>query len=36
VTRQAKGDLVRFKKHIEATGRESGAFRGEIPSGSDR
>ena len=36
VSRQTKGDLVRFKKHIEATGRESGAFRGTITSGSAR
>jgi uncharacterized membrane protein len=27
----AKGDLERFKKFIEGRGRESGAWRGEVP-----
>jgi uncharacterized membrane protein len=30
VTRRAKGDLARFKEYIEAQGRESGAWRGEV------
>jgi uncharacterized membrane protein len=36
VSRRTKADLVRFKKHIEATGRASGAFRGAITPGSTR
>jgi uncharacterized membrane protein len=27
----AKGDLERFKKFIESTGHETGAWRGEVP-----
>lgn len=34
VKRRAKGDLERFKDYIEARGRESGAWRGEVPAGS--
>ena len=30
VERKTKGDLVRFKEHIESRGTESGAWRGEI------
>ena len=26
-----KGDLERFKKFIESTGHETGAWRGEVP-----
>ena len=33
VSRGAKADLERFKEFIEERGRESGAFRGTIPSG---
>ena len=29
--RQIKGDLERFKELIESRGRESGAWRGEVP-----
>jgi uncharacterized membrane protein len=29
--RRVKGDLERFKEMIEARGRESGAWRGEVP-----
>ncbi len=29
--RRVKGDLERFKEMIEAQGRESGAWRGEVP-----
>jgi hypothetical protein len=29
--RSVKGDLERFKGLIESQGRESGAWRGEIP-----
>ena len=29
--RQVQGDLTRFKEFIEARGRETGAWRGEIP-----
>ena len=32
VSRQAKGDLERFKEFIEERGRETGAFRGTIKS----
>ena len=31
VKRRAKGDMERFKKFIESRGRESGAWRGEVP-----
>lgn len=30
VRRQAKGDLERFKKFIEARGSETGAWRGQV------
>jgi uncharacterized membrane protein len=30
VSRRVAGDLQRFKEFIEARGRESGAWRGEI------
>lgn len=30
VRRQAKGDLKRFKAHIEARGMESGSWRGAV------
>ncbi|WP_431946765.1 SRPBCC family protein [Actinacidiphila sp. bgisy167] len=30
VRRQAKGDLKRFKEYIEARGRETGSWRGEV------
>jgi hypothetical protein len=36
VKRRAKGDLERFKNYIEAHGRETGAWRGEVPVGGDR
>jgi uncharacterized membrane protein len=36
VKRRAKGDLERFKNYIEAHGRETGAWRGEVPAGGDR
>jgi uncharacterized membrane protein len=29
--RRVKGDLERFKKFIESRGRETGAWRGEVP-----
>jgi uncharacterized membrane protein len=32
VGRRARGDLARFKEFIEARGRETGAWRGSIPS----
>ena len=32
--RRIKGDLERFKELIESQGRESGAWRGEIPRDS--
>ena len=32
--RQVKGDLERFKELIESRGRESGAWRGEVPRDS--
>jgi uncharacterized membrane protein len=31
VSRRAASDLERFKEYIEARGRESGAWRGEVP-----
>ena len=31
VSRRASGDLERFKEYIEARGRETGAWRGDIP-----
>jgi uncharacterized membrane protein len=31
VKRRAKGDMERFKKFIESRGRETGAWRGEVP-----
>jgi uncharacterized membrane protein len=31
VTRRVEGDLKRFKEFIESRGRETGAWRGEIP-----
>jgi uncharacterized membrane protein len=33
VRRQAKGDLERFKELIESRGRETGAWRGDVPAG---
>lgn len=36
VTARAKGDLRRFKKFVEERGRETGAFRGTIPSADSR
>jgi uncharacterized membrane protein len=32
--RRVKGDLERFKEMIESRGRETGAWRGEVPRGS--
>jgi uncharacterized membrane protein len=32
--RRVKGDLERFKQLIETRGRESGAWRGEVPRDS--
>ena len=32
-SRRVKGDLDRFKEFIEARGRETGAWRGEVESG---
>jgi uncharacterized membrane protein len=32
-SRQVKADLERFKEFIEARGRETGAWRGEVESG---
>ena len=34
VARQAKGDMERFKTFIEARGKETGAWRGTVASGS--
>lgn len=34
IRRRTQGDLERFREYIEARGRESGAWRGEV--GSDR
>jgi len=34
--RRVKGDLGRFKEFIEARGRESGAWRGEVEVGAKR
>jgi len=34
--RRVKGDLERFKEFIEARGRESGAWRGEVEVGAKR
>jgi uncharacterized membrane protein len=34
VTRQAKGDLGRFKELVEARGTETGGWRGDVPAGS--
>jgi uncharacterized membrane protein len=31
VQRRAKGDMERFKRFIESRGRETGAWRGEVP-----
>ena len=31
VSRQVSGDLERFKEFIESEGRETGAWRGEVP-----
>jgi uncharacterized membrane protein len=37
VSRRVEGDLRRFKEFIESRGRETGAWRGEIPAkGSER
>jgi uncharacterized membrane protein len=36
VARRAKGDMERFKKFIEARGRETGAWRGTVGSGTSR
>jgi uncharacterized membrane protein len=37
VSRRVEGDLQRFKEFIESHGRETGAWRGEIPAkGSER
>jgi uncharacterized membrane protein len=37
VAARVKGDLERFKEFIESRGRETGAWRGEIPAkGSER
>ena len=33
--RRIRGDLGRFRDFIEATGTETGAWRGEVPAGSD-
>ena len=33
VSRQAKGDMERFKEYIEARGSESGAWRGTVHAG---
>jgi uncharacterized membrane protein len=33
VRRRAKGDLQRFKEMIESRGRETGAWRGDVPAG---
>jgi uncharacterized membrane protein len=33
VSRRVKGDLERFKEFIEARGRETGAWRGDISAG---
>jgi uncharacterized membrane protein len=32
VTMRVKGDLARFKEFMEARGRETGAWRGDIPA----
>jgi uncharacterized membrane protein len=34
VTRQATGDLGRFKELVEARGTETGGWRGDVPAGS--
>ncbi len=34
--RRVKGDLERFKEMIESRGRESGAWRGEVPRPEER
>ncbi len=31
VSKQAEGDLKRFKEFIESRGAETGAWRGEVP-----
>lgn len=31
IKRQVKGDLDRFKRFIESRGRETGAWRGDVP-----
>jgi uncharacterized membrane protein len=36
VARRAKGDMERFKKFIEARGRETGAWRGTVGSSTSR
>lgn len=36
VTARTKADLRRFKKFVEDRGRETGAFRGTIPSADQR
>jgi uncharacterized membrane protein len=36
VRRRAEGDLRRFKEFIEDRGRETGAWRGEVPRGDAR
>jgi len=37
VSRRVESDLERFKEYIESRGRETGAWRGEIPAkGSER
>jgi hypothetical protein len=37
VSHRVESDLKRFKEYIESRGRETGAWRGEIPAkGSER
>ena len=36
MSRRTAGDLERFKEFIEGRGAATGAWRGEIPSPSDR
>lgn len=36
MSRRTQGDLERFKEFIEEQGRETGAWRGEIPSPDNR
>jgi uncharacterized membrane protein len=35
-SRRVEGDLERFKRYIESRGRETGAWRGTIPSRDER